>query len=150
VARHRALDLLRYQKRRPVTPTPGSDIVGLAAAGDTADIALDGVATDEAIALIRTLPPDQAEAILLRVLIGLDARAAGAVLGKRAGAVRTAAYRGLRELARRLEKQPQAAGRVEEQPGRVEEQPQSARGLEERPSTAGVTSARRSALREMR
>jgi RNA polymerase sigma-70 factor (ECF subfamily) len=49
------------------------------------------------------LPPDQAEAVLLRVVVGLDAESAGKVLGKRAGAVRTAAYRGLRTLASRLE-----------------------------------------------
>ena len=55
-----------------------------------------------AVALIATLPPDQAEAVLLRAVVGLDAAAAGAVLGKRPGAVRTAASRGLRTLARRL------------------------------------------------
>jgi len=32
-------------------------------------------------------------------VLGLDAESAGKVLGKRAGAVRTAAYRGLRTLA---------------------------------------------------
>jgi RNA polymerase sigma-70 factor (ECF subfamily) len=36
---------------------------------------------------------------MLRAVVGLDANAAGRVLGKRAGAVRTAAYRGLRRLA---------------------------------------------------
>jgi RNA polymerase sigma-70 factor (ECF subfamily) len=35
--------------------------------------------------------------------MGLDAENAGRVLGKKAGAVRTAAYRGLRRLATRLE-----------------------------------------------
>jgi RNA polymerase sigma-70 factor (ECF subfamily) len=34
--------------------------------------------------------------------MGLDAKASGAVLGRSAGAVRTAAYRGLRTLAKRL------------------------------------------------
>jgi RNA polymerase sigma-70 factor, ECF subfamily len=38
----------------------------------------------------------------LRAVVGLDAAAAAAVLGKRPGAVRTAASRGLRTLARRL------------------------------------------------
>jgi RNA polymerase sigma-70 factor (ECF subfamily) len=41
-----------------------------------------------------------AEAVLLRAVLGLDARTAGQVLGKRPGAVRTAAHRGLRTLAR--------------------------------------------------
>ncbi len=51
---------------------------------------------------MRALPRDQAEAVLLRVVVGLDGPAAARVLGKRPGAVRTAAYRGLRRLARQL------------------------------------------------
>jgi RNA polymerase sigma-70 factor (ECF subfamily) len=66
------------------------------------------VSTESAIALIAELPRDQAEAVLLRVVVGLDAESAGKVLSKRAGAVRTATYRGLRRLASRLE-QAQAA-----------------------------------------
>ncbi|WP_200823750.1 hypothetical protein [Nonomuraea solani] len=49
---------------------------------------------------------DQAEAIVLRVVIGLDAKTAGLVLGKGPGAVRTAAYRGLRTLARKIRTPP--------------------------------------------
>jgi RNA polymerase sigma-70 factor (ECF subfamily) len=41
--------------------------------------------------------------VLLRTVIGLDAKSAGAVLGKSAGAVRTSAYRGLKSLAAMLE-----------------------------------------------
>jgi RNA polymerase sigma-70 factor, ECF subfamily len=70
------------------------------------------LATDTAFALIARLPRDQAEAVLLRVVMGLDAQAAGRVLGKRAGAVRSASYRGLRKLATFLE-HPDTA-----QPGR--------------------------------
>ena len=64
---------------------------------------MDTVATRAAVAMIADLPPDQAEAVMLRVVMGLDAESAGQVLGKKAGAVRTAAYRGLRRLATRLE-----------------------------------------------
>jgi RNA polymerase sigma-70 factor (ECF subfamily) len=53
------------------------------------------------------LPSDQAEAVLLRAVVGLDADSAGKILGKRAGAVRTAAYRGLRALAKRLDQTPE-------------------------------------------
>jgi RNA polymerase sigma-70 factor (ECF subfamily) len=52
--------------------------------------------------VISTLPRREAEAVLLRVVIGLDAEAAARVLGTNAGAVRTAAYRGLRRLAGRI------------------------------------------------
>jgi RNA polymerase sigma-70 factor (ECF subfamily) len=41
--------------------------------------------------------------VLLRAVIGLDATTAGQVLGKRPGAVRVAAHRGLRRLARMLD-----------------------------------------------
>ncbi|SEF95396.1 RNA polymerase sigma-70 factor, ECF subfamily [Nonomuraea solani] len=43
---------------------------------------------------------------MLRVVIGLDAKTAGLVLGKGPGAVRTAAYRGLRTLARKIRTPP--------------------------------------------
>jgi RNA polymerase sigma-70 factor, ECF subfamily len=104
IARHRALDHLRHRARRPPSvPVPAEDLAGLPAADDTAQGALDHLATGAALTLIATLPPDQAEAVLLRAVLGLDAQTAGQVLGKRAGAVRTAAHRGLRTLARRLD-----------------------------------------------
>lgn len=104
IARHRALDHLRRLSRRPpATAVPAEDLAGLRAADDTAECALDAVSTDAAVQLIATLPPDQAEAVLLRVVVGLDAERAAKVLGKRSGAVRTAAYRGLRTLAKRLD-----------------------------------------------
>jgi RNA polymerase sigma-70 factor (ECF subfamily) len=103
IARHRALDHLRHRGRRPSVPVPAEDLAYLAAADDTAAGAIEAISTDAAIRLIATLPPDQAEAVLLRAVVGLDADSAGQVVGKRAGAVRTAAYRGLRTLARRLD-----------------------------------------------
>jgi RNA polymerase sigma-70 factor, ECF subfamily len=105
IARHRAMDHQRRHRRRPQTaPTPVEDLGGNLAAGeDTAQSALDLVSTQAAVAMIADLPPDQAEAVMLRVVMGLDAESAGRVLGKKAGAVRTAAYRGLRKLATRLE-----------------------------------------------
>jgi RNA polymerase sigma-70 factor (ECF subfamily) len=48
------------------------------------------------------LPIDQAEAVMLRAVLGLDVAAAAKVLSKRPGAVRMAAHRGLRRLAERL------------------------------------------------
>jgi RNA polymerase sigma-70 factor, ECF subfamily len=104
IARHRAMDHQRRHRRRPQTaPTPVEDLGDLAAGEDTAQSALDTVSTQAAVAMIAELPPDQAEAVMLRVVMGLDAESAGRVLGKKAGAVRTAAYRGLRKLATRLE-----------------------------------------------
>ena len=104
IARHRALDHLRRHTRHPpAIPVPAEDLAGLAAADDTASTAIDAITTTAAIRLISRLPPDQAEAVLLRAVLGLDATRAAAVLGKRPGAVRTAAHRGLRTLARHLD-----------------------------------------------
>jgi len=77
-------------------------MTALAAPDDTARSALEVLSTEAAMRLIASLPLDQAEAVLLRVVMGLDAKAAGRVLGKRAGAVRTASHRGLRRLAEQL------------------------------------------------
>jgi RNA polymerase sigma-70 factor, ECF subfamily len=100
IARNRATDHLRHHQRRVTAVTvPVDQLTGLPGTDDTADTALEGISTDAAIALIARLPRDQAEAVLLRAVMGLDAETAGKVLGKRAGAVRTAAHRGLRKLA---------------------------------------------------
>ena len=110
IARHRALDHRRRHARRPpALAVPAEDLAAWPAADDTAARALDAVATGQAIALIATLPPDQAEAVLLRAVLGLDAKTAGQVLGKRAGAIRTAAHRGLHTLHQRLEADDQEA-----------------------------------------
>jgi RNA polymerase sigma-70 factor, ECF subfamily len=109
IARHRALDHLRRNQRKPALPVPDDDLAALPARADTAQHAIDAVATASAIALIATLPPDQAEAVLLRAVLGLDATTAGNVLGKRPGAIRTAASRGLRSLGRKLDKHAREA-----------------------------------------
>jgi RNA polymerase sigma-70 factor (ECF subfamily) len=102
IRRHRALDLLRQRSRRPqvvadLTEVDPADAVDL-------DVRIEDVlGTAQAVAMLRALPRDQAEALMLRVVMGLDARTAGQVLGKRPGAVRSAAQRGLQSLARRVD-----------------------------------------------
>ena len=71
-------------------------------APDAADLALHNLATQRAIALVSTLPPLQAEVIMLRVVAGLDTEVMAELLGRSPGAVRVAAHRGLRRLARIL------------------------------------------------
>ncbi|MFC4054757.1 RNA polymerase sigma factor [Actinomadura syzygii] len=113
ITRHRALDHLRRRSRRPGSDLPVEELLTMAADADTEVDALDGIATKGALGLIAELPRDQAEAVMLRVVVGLDAKSAGEVLGKRPGAVRTASYRGLRRLAERLS----ASGREEQAGG---------------------------------
>ncbi|KIR61790.1 RNA polymerase sigma factor [Micromonospora harpali] len=105
IARNRAMDHLRRQRRRPSLPVPVQALADLAGDADTAERAGETLGTEAALALIATLPPREAEAVLLRAVIGLDAESAGRVLGRRAGAVRTAAHRGLRRLATLLQRQ---------------------------------------------
>lgn len=111
IARHRALDHIRRNQRRPVATLPADLLVDLPDTQDTAEQVVRLDSTNATVALIATLPRDQAEAVLLRVVMGLDAEAAGQVMGKRPGAVRTAAWRGLRKLGERLEQAqaPQAS-----------------------------------------
>ena len=105
IGRHRALDLLRLRSRRI---RADQDLSGVDPADpcDTEVSMLEGITTEAALAVIRSLPRDQAEAVMLRAVMGLDARSAAAILGKRPGAVRSAAHRGLSTLARRLESRP--------------------------------------------
>ena len=104
VARNRALDELRRSGRRLEDPVglPG-DSPGAPrerpAPDDTATEAVERMSTERALQLIAQLPKNQAEAVMLRVIIGLDGKQSADVLGKRSGAVRIAAMRGLRSLS---------------------------------------------------
>jgi len=102
IARHRALDHLRRLKVRPRGTTLEQDVLDLPGRHSTHDEALESLSTEYALELVAGLPRDQAEAVLLRVVVGLDGPAAARVLGKRPGAVRTSAHRGLKRLARQL------------------------------------------------
>ncbi|MEU6319480.1 RNA polymerase sigma factor [Streptomyces sp. NPDC047009] len=102
IARHRALDHLRRQRVRPRPGAIEQDVLDLPGPHSTHDQVLESLSTERALELLRGLPRDQAEAVLLRVVVGLDGTAAARVLGKRPGAVRTAAHRGLKRLARQL------------------------------------------------
>lgn len=101
IGRHRALDYLRAKGRRPQSAGPIEEFPE-GTADDDVEIDVEAIlSTHEAIALISSLPQEQAEAVLLRAVMGLDAKSAGKILDRSAGAVRTAAYRGLKTLAER-------------------------------------------------
>ncbi|SEN84814.1 RNA polymerase sigma factor [Actinacidiphila rubida] len=111
IARHRALDHLRRAVKRPRTTAFDAVPAEPAPAPDSAGVALENLSTADALAMVAALPPDQAGAVLLRVVVGLSGPAAAAVLGKRPGAVRTAAHRGLRRLAEQLAETPAGPAR---------------------------------------
>ncbi|MEV5601117.1 RNA polymerase sigma factor [Streptomyces sp. NPDC052299] len=102
IARNRALDHLRMRGRRPAIGGDETELSDRPAVSDTADEAIESLATGRTMSLIAQLPQDQAEAVVLRVVVGLDAKSAAQTLGKRPGAVRTAAHRGLKRLAELL------------------------------------------------
>ena len=54
---------------------------------------------DWALTLVRRLPPDQADAVLLRVVADLDVASVARILHKNEGAVRVLTHRGLHRLA---------------------------------------------------
>ena len=121
IGRHRVLDYLRYQGRHPSGGAPVELLAHLPAAEDTEGAVMDALATADALEMISALPGVQAEAVLLTVVMELDAKTAGKVMGKSSGAVRVAAHRGLR----RLEEQLAAAQEPEAEAAAT---PQQARG----------------------
>jgi RNA polymerase sigma-70 factor, ECF subfamily len=98
IGRNRAIDAGRARSRRPVTQlTVGLDI--LADDQLVEDQVLDGISVQDAVDLLARLSADQAEAVALRVIAGLETPDAARILGKSAGAVRIALHRGLKALA---------------------------------------------------
>lgn len=112
IARHRAIDHLR--RRSPAIPQPHQLLPDRFAPDDTPADAAERISTGRALRLLAELPQEQAQAVLLRVVMGLDAATAGRILHKRPGAVRTAAHRGLRTLADRLNPLPANPARASE------------------------------------
>lgn len=101
VARHRAIDQGRARSARP-TVLVADPVATRAepAAPSAEETAEDRAATEAALRLVATLPLDQAEMVMLRVVAGLDVRSVAALVGKSPGAVRVAVHRALRSLSR--------------------------------------------------
>jgi RNA polymerase sigma-70 factor (ECF subfamily) len=99
ICRNRAMDLARTRSRRPADPTEMHTLAEHPDPSDAHGSAMEGMSTRWAMAQILALPQTEAEAVLLRAVVGLDAPTAAKVLGKRPGAVRVAAHRGLKKLA---------------------------------------------------
>lgn len=106
IGRNRAVDHLRRLNRRPTSSEPVEDLVDLQDDADVEGDTLGRVQSEAALRLIASLPRDQAEAIMLRTVLGFDAPTAARILGKRPGAVRAASHRGLKQLARKLAQDP--------------------------------------------
>jgi len=97
-ARRRLIDQARLRKRHPAEPLDDVSAAEMPRTPDAAQIALENLATESAIALVSQLPPPQAEVIMLRVVAGLDTEAVAELLGKTPGNIRVMAHRGLKKL----------------------------------------------------
>ncbi len=98
IGRNRAIDAARSRSRRPATPVS----TGLEVLPDdrrVEDDVLEEISTRRALTLVAGLSKDQAEAVALRVLAGLDTAQVAQILGKSTGSVRVALHRGLKSLA---------------------------------------------------
>ncbi len=103
VARHRAIDQGRARTSRPVVPMAEPREVRDRHRGTVPSAEQDAVereATASALRLVATLPAEQAEMVMLRVVAGLDVAAVAELVGKKPGAVRVAVHRALKSLAR--------------------------------------------------
>jgi RNA polymerase sigma-70 factor (ECF subfamily) len=103
IARNHARDLARRAQRRPEDLSPDmSEHLSAADPTDTVDAVLERRSTAAALRLVATLPPEQAELVVLRVVVGLDVADVARITGRSPGAVRVAVHRALRTLAGRL------------------------------------------------
>ncbi len=103
IARRRLIDHRRRtaRQRTDVMSTDRLDVVvGLGPGGDPAAAVLDRLGAQGAIAeLIAELTPEQAEAVLLRVVGGLSVAEVAAIMRRPPGTVRVLCHRALRRLA---------------------------------------------------
>jgi RNA polymerase sigma-70 factor, ECF subfamily len=102
IARHEVLDWRRRAARRPTEDLAVDGLMEQVAPDDPAAAAVEGFSTRAALAVVATLPADQAEAVVLRVVAGLEVDRVAGIMGKRRGTVRVLTHRGLRKLAERL------------------------------------------------
>ncbi|NUR07730.1 MAG: RNA polymerase sigma factor [Nocardioidaceae bacterium] len=95
----RLRDAQRTAYRAPVPVDAHTELADRPSADDVLESVGELLTTEAALRLIARLPRDQAEAVLLRHVAGLDVARVAEVMGKRPGAVRVATHRGLRRLA---------------------------------------------------
>jgi len=99
IARHKVADF--HRRRHDQEPLD-----------QAADLPLSDVSPEDATAIrqqlaqvagaLRTLPPDQAEALTLRIFSEKSAAEVGQIMGRSAGAVKMLVHRGLRTLRQKL------------------------------------------------
>lgn len=97
IARRKVIDRIRYETRRPSASWEDLDPVS-PLLRDVADEVVEEDETRRALTLVRSLPADQSEAVLLRVVAGLEYADVAEIMGRSTGAVRVLVHRGLKRL----------------------------------------------------
>jgi RNA polymerase sigma-70 factor (ECF subfamily) len=98
IARNKLVDARRRSGRRP-EQLGGVRFEHSSLAPDTADLAHERQATEDALRLIAQLPPHDAVLDALRVKVRLDVAEVARIVRKSTGPDRDAVHRGLRRLA---------------------------------------------------
>jgi RNA polymerase sigma-70 factor (ECF subfamily) len=114
IARHRAIDQGRARARGLSVVSvadPVEDTGWHESAPSAEQDAEDNEATAAALRLVATLPPEQAEMVMLRVVAGLDVADVAQLVGKRPGTVRVGVHRALKTLARTAGSEPEGGRR---------------------------------------
>ncbi len=102
IARRRLVDHYRQEGRR-LRPLPMEQEAEVADPEQGPEGVVEVLSAREAVAaLVGSLPPAQAEVLLLRVVADLGVEEVAAVMGRSAAAVRVLQHRALRQLAKRF------------------------------------------------
>ena len=113
IAHSRLRDAQRKSARTPVPVDAEEHLLARDAGVDVGAEVEEIFSTEAALALIGTLPREQAEIVLLRHVAGLDVAEVARLLGKRPGTVRVATHRGRKRLAAVLAEREERAADAE-------------------------------------
>ena len=101
--------LRRRMGRRRTDPFPIDEVGDRVPPGDAESDAMAAISTQQALDLIATLPPAQAEVLLLRVVADLAVDDVAKIVNKRPTAVRALQHRAIVGLARRAARDESAS-----------------------------------------
>jgi RNA polymerase sigma-70 factor, ECF subfamily len=106
IARYRQIDWHRKRGRRLEVSMATAENDLTSGSDETFELTDENMSLERALATIASLPPDQAEAVTLRIVAGLDVARVADMMGRSQGSVRVLTHRGLRRLARSVAGEP--------------------------------------------
>ncbi len=100
IARNQVID--HFRKKTPVL-VEASVLDGRAADDNPEEMVMQEITKEELLEAIKTLSPDQQDALLLRFQEELKIKEIAEILGRNEGAIKALLFRGLKSLRRKLE-----------------------------------------------